>query len=263
MLKVAGRPQVDLREGQQRGRRLRVEWVLIEEPDPDVTSFSDPNSTFNQGWNAGGAKFNRLEGCWKAATARSSSSPPAAATRRTATSTPTATRRASARSWRTAGARPARRGRADARLRVAVRRGVRRAGQHDGHAARRALPCEDDPSTAFVDTHPLAPGIENINQVIGVTRRATRSSSRSTCSTAPSWRGCRLQPERGDAVRPVSDQARFDEDGRGDDLRGHGAVAPRPVVDPLESAHRPRAGAQADVEGEQGAGEHQLGRCGG
>src|SRR5215218_2740165 len=65
MLAIVGRPQLDLREGRTRGERLRVEWVDIDDPDPDVVSVSDPKSTFNQGWAQGGAKFNRLEGCWE------------------------------------------------------------------------------------------------------------------------------------------------------------------------------------------------------
>ena len=65
MLKIAGASQVDLREGQTRGARLPVEWVRIEEPDPELTSVADPRGTFTQGWAKGGAKFNRLEGCWE------------------------------------------------------------------------------------------------------------------------------------------------------------------------------------------------------
>ena len=34
-------------------------------PDPELTSVADARSTFNQGWAKGGAKFNRLEGCWE------------------------------------------------------------------------------------------------------------------------------------------------------------------------------------------------------
>ena len=65
MLAIAGQPQVDLREGQTRGERLPVEWVRIDEPDPELTAVGDARSTFNQGWAKGGAKFNRLEGCWE------------------------------------------------------------------------------------------------------------------------------------------------------------------------------------------------------
>ena len=33
------------------------------------------------------------------------------------------------------------------------------------------IACEDDASSAIVDTHPLAPGIENVNRLIGITQR--------------------------------------------------------------------------------------------
>jgi secreted PhoX family phosphatase len=32
------------------------------------------------------------------------------------------------------------------------------------------IACEDDASSAFVDTHPLAPGIEDVNRLIGLTQ---------------------------------------------------------------------------------------------
>jgi uncharacterized protein len=64
MLAVRGHPQVDLREGQRVGRRLSVEWVDIDDPDPSYSSVSDPDGTFLQGHGQGGALFNRLEGCW-------------------------------------------------------------------------------------------------------------------------------------------------------------------------------------------------------
>jgi secreted PhoX family phosphatase len=33
------------------------------------------------------------------------------------------------------------------------------------------IACEDDASSAAVDTHPLAPGIEHVNRLIGITQR--------------------------------------------------------------------------------------------
>ena len=42
MLAIAGQPQVDLREGRTRGEALPVQWVRIEEPDPDVTDRRRP-----------------------------------------------------------------------------------------------------------------------------------------------------------------------------------------------------------------------------
>ncbi len=59
MLAVAGDPRADLREGQRQGERLPVRWVTIEQPDPSGTA-----RVYDEGYAAGGAKFNRLEGCW-------------------------------------------------------------------------------------------------------------------------------------------------------------------------------------------------------
>ena len=63
MLGVRG-PQYDTREGQAAGRRLSVAWIDIADPDPDYVNEDDPRGVFLQGFGAGGAKFNRLEGCW-------------------------------------------------------------------------------------------------------------------------------------------------------------------------------------------------------
>lgn len=59
MLAVQGAPRTDLREGQQQGAALPVEWVTIPNPDPEGA-----HDVFDQGFAAGGAKFNRLEGIW-------------------------------------------------------------------------------------------------------------------------------------------------------------------------------------------------------
>jgi len=64
MLAIAGKPQYDARERQRVDRSLRAEWVKIPDPDPDYQNDDDPSSVFNQGFERGGAKFNRLEGCW-------------------------------------------------------------------------------------------------------------------------------------------------------------------------------------------------------
>ena len=60
MLAIRRRPQADLREGQRQEARLPVTWVTITNPDG-----SGPNDVFNEGFAKGGAKFNRLEGCWQ------------------------------------------------------------------------------------------------------------------------------------------------------------------------------------------------------
>jgi uncharacterized protein len=65
MLGIKGRPGVDLRKGQHIGQPLEVVWFDIADPDPDYEVNNDPRSVFNQGYGQGGALFNRLEGCWE------------------------------------------------------------------------------------------------------------------------------------------------------------------------------------------------------
>jgi secreted PhoX family phosphatase len=60
MLAIKGAPQANLFTGQVVGKRLPVEWVAIDTPDPDLESGA--LSCFRQGFNKGGAVFNRLEG---------------------------------------------------------------------------------------------------------------------------------------------------------------------------------------------------------
>ena len=64
MLGIRGQPQADLREGQSPGVRLPVSWFDIEDVNPDAAANSQPTSVYAQGYGQGGAKFNRLEGCW-------------------------------------------------------------------------------------------------------------------------------------------------------------------------------------------------------
>jgi secreted PhoX family phosphatase len=105
ILGIRRRPQYDARDKQEPGRPLPVRWIDVPNPDPEYADINDPRGTFDQGWARGAAKFNRLEGCWYAQAA-SSSSPPAAETPRAATSTPTSTARATGRCGSTGSARP-------------------------------------------------------------------------------------------------------------------------------------------------------------
>lgn len=65
MLKVAGMPQYDARENQTVGTVLPVEWVTIANPDPDLEGGAQ--SCFAQGFALGGARFYRLEGVFRGA----------------------------------------------------------------------------------------------------------------------------------------------------------------------------------------------------
>lgn len=61
MLAVQGRPNYDTSTGQRVGEVLPVTWVPIEEADP---AGGGSQAVFLQGWEQGGAVFNRLEGAW-------------------------------------------------------------------------------------------------------------------------------------------------------------------------------------------------------
>ncbi len=63
MLAIKDRPGFDTYTGMSGsvGAPLPVEWVTIDDPDPDLISRT---SVFQQGRAQGGAAFARLEGCW-------------------------------------------------------------------------------------------------------------------------------------------------------------------------------------------------------
>jgi secreted PhoX family phosphatase len=63
MLRVIGRPQYDTRTGQALGRKLKIDWVPIADPDP-ANAEADALAVYKQGLALGGATFSRLEGAW-------------------------------------------------------------------------------------------------------------------------------------------------------------------------------------------------------
>ena len=71
MLTVTGRPRADLRDGEVPGEALAVTWVDIDAPDADPLTAANADGLargtsgpFAEGYAKGGAKFNRLEGIW-------------------------------------------------------------------------------------------------------------------------------------------------------------------------------------------------------
>lgn len=68
MLKVVGEFQYETGINQTVGTALPVEWVPIADPDPfPVGATIDGaagSAVFKQGYDAGGTRFRRLEGCW-------------------------------------------------------------------------------------------------------------------------------------------------------------------------------------------------------
>lgn len=63
MLAIAGHPQYDARAGQVVGVDRRVEWVTLKDPDPDLEGGAP--TCFTQGYAQGGARFFRLEGVYR------------------------------------------------------------------------------------------------------------------------------------------------------------------------------------------------------
>ncbi len=171
MLAIADRPQVDLREDQERGRRLPVEWVPIEVPNPEVASVADPNSTFNQGWAGGGAKFNRLEGCWEDGGTIFFVSTSGGDAKNTDPVNSDGYQEGFGQVW---AYRPGRH-RHDGGTLVLVYESPSGA-ECDSPDNLTVTPrgglllCEDDASAVDNDTHPLAPDIDNVNSLIGLTR---------------------------------------------------------------------------------------------
>ena len=62
MLAVRSAPNYDTIRNQRPGARLPVQWVRINDADPDLTAHD--TTVFDEGADAGGARFNRLEGIW-------------------------------------------------------------------------------------------------------------------------------------------------------------------------------------------------------
>jgi uncharacterized protein len=170
MLAVRDRPQLDMREGQRVGERLEVTWVDIDDPDPEQVDVNDPRGPFFQGYAKGGALFNRLEGCWEDSGSIffvSTSGGDA----KNGDINSDGYAEGFGQVWE---------------YRPWWKGGVLRLVYESPGAAQLDSPdnltvtprgglilCEDDASSAHVDTHPLAPGIENVNRVVGIDRHGS------------------------------------------------------------------------------------------
>ncbi|UGQ10473.1 PhoX family protein [Yinghuangia sp. ASG 101] len=167
MLKIAGRTNEDLRQGQRVGRRLPVEWVRIEDPDPNLENGA--KTVAEQGLATGAAKFNRLEGCWYgegsiyfSSTSGGDVKQPGAA--------PAADGFVNGygQVWRYIPGR--RHDEGGSLVLVYESQGRKELDSPDNltFTPRGGIVlCEDDASNDD-DTHPLAPGIANVNRLIGL-----------------------------------------------------------------------------------------------
>jgi secreted PhoX family phosphatase len=211
MLAIAGRPQVDLRQGQRRGRRLEVEWVRIDEPDPELTAVGDPRSTFNQGWAKGGAKFNRLEGCWEDDGTIFFVSTSGGDVKNGDVNDD-GYAEGFGQVW---AHRPGHHGHGGTLVLVYESPSGAELDSPDNLTVTPRgglLACEDDASSAFVDTHPLAPGIENVNRVIGLTQRGEAFEFAVNVLNGSELAGVCFSPSGRTVFFNLFGRARFDED---------------------------------------------------
>jgi uncharacterized protein len=211
MLKIAGAPQVDLREGQTRGARLPVEWVRIDEPDPELMSVADPRGTFTQGWEKGGAKFNRLEGCWEddgTIFFVSTSGGDA----KNGDVNRDGYREGFGQVW---AYRPDRHGGGGTLVLVYESPSGAECDSPDNLTVTPRgglIACEDDAASAYVDTHPLAPGIENVNRLIGITRGGEAFELAVNVLNGSELAGACFSPSGRTLFFNLFGRARFDED---------------------------------------------------
>lgn len=154
MLAVAGQDGYSTLTGQSVGRPLPVRWVPIEDPDPDLEGGATPVAL--QGIAGGAAMFNRLEGIWY-------------------------DRRSGGFFFNSTSG-------GDARLGQVWHHDPRRGTltlffESSGGSVLDSpdnllvtprggiLLCEDNASATGGGGHPTAPGIEDVNRLVGVSRR--------------------------------------------------------------------------------------------
>jgi secreted PhoX family phosphatase len=218
MLAIVGQPQLDLRQGRRRGEALRVEWVEIDDPDPDVVSIGDLNSTFNQGWAKGGAKFNRLEGCWEDhGTIFFVSTSGGDAKNGDVNSDGYEEGFGQVWAYRPGHGHDHRGRGADGGVLVLLYEspsGAKMDSPDNLTVTPRGglIACEDDASSAFEDTHPLAPGITNVNRLIGLTRRGEAFELAVNVLNGSELAGVCFSPSGRTMFFNVFGRARFDED---------------------------------------------------
>jgi secreted PhoX family phosphatase len=209
MLAIAGQSNVDLREGRTRGERLPVQWVRIDEPDPELTSVGDSRSTFNQGWTKGGAKFNRLEGCWEDHGTIFFVSTSGGDVKNGDVNSD-GYEEGFGQVW---AYRPGSGG-GTLILVYESPSGAELDSPDNLTVTPRGglVACEDDASSEFVDTHPLAPGIENVNRLIGITREGEAFELAVNVLNGSELAGVSFSRSERTMFFNIFGRARFDED---------------------------------------------------
>jgi uncharacterized protein len=209
MLAIAGQPQVDLRESRTRGERLSVEWVRIDEPDPELTSVGDSRGTFSQGWAKGGAKFNRLEGCWEDDGTIFFVSTSGGDVKNGDVNSD-----GYAEGFGQVWAYQPGSGGGTLMLVYESPSGAELDSPDNLTVTPRGglVACEDDASSEYVDTHPLAPGIENVNRLIGISRAGEAFELAVNVLNGSELAGVSFSPSGRTMFFNLFGRARFDED---------------------------------------------------
>jgi secreted PhoX family phosphatase len=216
MLAVRGAPKLDMRENQTPRVDLPVEWVDIEEPDPEQTSLDDPRRTFIQGYEKGGALFNRLEGCWEEDgivffVSTSGGDAKSGDVNDPDPSHPEGRyQEGFGQIWMY---RPGREG-GTLTLVYESPSGTELDSPDNITITPRGglLMCEDDASSAFADTHPLAPGIETVNRAVGLTQNGDAFEFAVNVLNGSELAGVCFSPSGRTAFFNLFGRARFRED---------------------------------------------------
>jgi secreted PhoX family phosphatase len=178
MLAIRGEPQRSMITGQTVGKPLRAEWVSIDDPDPDLEGGATPVAL--QGIAKGAALFNRLEGIWYDRKSRgfyfNSTSGGDAGFGQVWHYEPLRARLTLF--FESPGGSVLD---SPDNLLVTPRGGV--------------LLQEDDATGADNDTHPLAPGIEDVNRLVGLNRRGEAFEFAVNCLNNSEFAGACFSPD--------------------------------------------------------------------
>jgi secreted PhoX family phosphatase len=186
-----------------------VQWVRIDEPDPELTRVGDSRSTFNQGWAKGGAKFNRLEGCWEDDSTIFFVSTSGGDVKNGDVNSD-GYEEGFGQVW---AYRP---GAGGGTLMLVYESPS--GGEMDSPDNLTVTPrggliaCEDDASSAYVDTHPLAPGIEHVNRLIGLTQEGAAFELAVNVLNGSEMAGASFSASGRTLFFNLFGRARFDED---------------------------------------------------
>jgi secreted PhoX family phosphatase len=210
MLAVRDHPQLDMRQGQKVGRRLSVTWVDIDEPDPAYADLDDPGGVFLQGFAKGGALFNRLEGCWEDHGHIFFVSTSGGDAKNGDVNPDDGYAEGFGQIWQY---RPRRLG---GTLELVYESpGAAELDSPDNLTVTPGgglIVCEDDASSEIVDTHPLAPGVENVNRVIGINRSGAAFEVAVNVLNGSELAGCCFSPSGRTLFFNIFGRAEFTED---------------------------------------------------